>query len=38
MRVADTDKGREIKRQIDDLQKLLYAYRHGIINEVERKR
>ena len=38
MRVADTDKGREIKQQIDDLQKLLYAYRHGIINEVGRKR
>lgn len=38
MRVADTDKGREIKRQIDDLQKLLYAYRHGIISEVERKK
>lgn len=38
MRVADTDKGREIKQQIDDLKKLLYAYRHGIINENERKK
>ena len=38
MRVADTDKGREIQQQIKDLQALLYAYRHGIINEVERKR
>ena len=33
MKVADTDKGRELKRQIDDLKKLLYAYRHGFIKE-----
>ena len=33
MLVADTDKGRELKRQITDLQKLLYAYRHGVIKE-----
>jgi fructose-1,6-bisphosphatase-3 len=38
MRVADTDKGREIKKQILDLKDLLYAYRHGIIAENERKR
>ena len=30
MLVADTDKGEELKRQVADLKKLLYAYRHGI--------
>ncbi len=38
MRVADTDKGEDISRQISDLEKLLYAYRHGIITERDRKR
>jgi len=38
MRVADTDKGEEIRGQIADLEKLLYAYRHGIIAEQERKK
>lgn len=33
MLVADTDIGRELKRQIADLEKLLYAYRHGFIKE-----
>ena len=33
MLVADTDKGRELKLQIADLKKLLYAYRHGILKE-----
>ena len=33
MRVADTDDGTEIKKQINDLKSLLYAYRHGIIKE-----
>ena len=33
MRVADTDKGAELRMQIEDLKKLLYAYRHGIIKE-----
>ncbi len=33
MLVADTDKGKELKEQIEDLKKLLYAYRHGIIKE-----
>lgn len=33
MLVADTDKGKELKKQIEDLQKLLYAYRHGMIKE-----
>lgn len=38
MRVSDTDKGAELRQQIDDLKKLLYAYRHGIIKEREIKR
>lgn len=33
MLVADTDKGTELRAQIADLKKLLYAYRHGIIKE-----
>jgi len=33
MLVADTDKGAELKRQISDLEQLLYAYRHGLIKE-----
>lgn len=33
MLVADTDKGQELKAQIRELKDLLYAYRHGIINE-----
>lgn len=33
MLVADTDTGRELKTQIADLVKLLYAYRHGFIKE-----
>ena len=33
MRVADTDKGEELRMQVADLQELLYAYRHGIITE-----
>jgi fructose-1,6-bisphosphatase-3 len=33
MLVADTDKGVELRSQIGDLRKLLYAYRHGIIKE-----
>ncbi len=33
MRVADTDKGTELRSQIEDLRQLLYAYRHGIIKE-----
>ena len=38
MRVADTDKGAEIRLQIADLENLLYAYRHGIIKEQERRK
>lgn len=37
MLVADTDKGAELRQQIDDLQHLLYAYRHGYIKESEKK-
>lgn len=33
MLVDDTDKGKELNAQIDDLQELLYAYRHGFISE-----
>lgn len=34
MLVADTDIGRELKMQISELEKLLYAYRHGFIKEL----
>ena len=33
MRVADTDKGEDLRSQIADLRELLYAYRHGILKE-----
>jgi fructose-1,6-bisphosphatase-3 len=33
MLVADTDKGKELRNQIEELKDLLYAYRHGIIKE-----
>ena len=32
-RVRDTDKGRELQGQIEELTRLLYAYRHGILTE-----
>ena len=35
--VRDTDKGRELKAQIAELQQLLYAYRHGILKERNHK-
>ena len=31
MRVRDTDKGRELQTQIDELMELLYAYRNAMI-------
>jgi fructose-1,6-bisphosphatase-3 len=34
MRVSDTDKGEELRMQIDDLRQLLYCYRHGILMEM----
>lgn len=33
MMVKDTDKGRELRTQIEDLEKLLVAYRTGLIKE-----
>ncbi len=38
MLVADTDKGEELRQQIEDLRQLLYAYRHGILKERENKK
>ena len=38
MLVADTDIGVELRKQINDLQELLFAYRHGFIKETERKK
>ena len=35
MLVSDTDKGEELKKQVTDLKKLLYAYRHGYIKEKQ---
>lgn len=37
MRVRDTDKGKELMKQISDLRALLDAYRHGILNEKANK-
>jgi len=37
MLVADTDIGVELRKQIDDLEELLFAYRHGYIKEKEKK-
>lgn len=34
MLVKDMDKGKELKKQIENLQKLLYAYRYGFIKEI----
>lgn len=34
MLVADTDRGRELKKQIVDLKELLYFYRNGYIKEM----
>ena len=33
MMVKDTDKGAELRTQIEDLKKLLIAYRMGVIKE-----
>ena len=33
LRVSDTDRGKEIQNQIDDLEALLHAYREGLIKE-----
>lgn len=37
MLVANTDKGVVLRRQVADLQELLYAYRHGFIKERSAK-
>lgn len=37
MLVADTDIGVELRKQIDDLEELLFAYRHVYIKEKEKK-
>ena len=37
MLVADTDIGVELRKQIGDLEELLFAYRHGFIKESEKK-
>ncbi len=37
MMVKDTDIGKELRCQIDDLKKLLYAYHSGLIKEKEPK-
>ena len=37
MLVNDTDKGRELRKHIEELKELLYAYRHGLIKERNRK-
>lgn len=37
LKVADMDKGTELKLQIEALEELLYAYRHGFLNESEKK-
>lgn len=33
MRVRDTDKGKELQSQIDELMELLYAYKRGLLTE-----
>lgn len=33
--VADTDLGKDLKKQIADLRELLYAYRHGFLKEIK---
>lgn len=38
MMVRDTDKGKELQAQINELKELLYAYRHGLIQEHSYKR
>ncbi len=37
LRVRDTDKGRELQQQINELKALLYAYQHGSLKELVRK-
>jgi fructose-1,6-bisphosphatase-3 len=37
MLVRDTDRGQELMTQIENLNRLLFAYRSGIIKEAGRK-
>ncbi|WP_077195970.1 fructose-1,6-bisphosphatase [Prevotella ihumii] len=37
LKVADMDKGTELKLQIEALEELLYAYRHGFLTEREKQ-
>ncbi|MCD8302273.1 MAG: fructose-1,6-bisphosphatase [Prevotellaceae bacterium] len=37
LRVRDTDKGKLLQGQIDELKELLHAYRHGILKESAKK-
>ena len=37
IRVKDTDKGRQLQTQIDELRQLLYAYRHGILKDNSKR-
>ncbi len=37
MLVADTDRGVELRSQVQDLRELLYCYRHGILKEKDKK-
>lgn len=37
IRVKDTDKGKQLQTQIDELHQLLYAYRHGILKENSKR-
>ena len=37
IRVDETVRGAELREQIADLKRLLYAYRHGIIKENARQ-
>ncbi len=36
IRVRDTDKGKQLQTQIQELRELLYAYQHGILKEVKK--
>ena len=36
MLVKETDKGRELTEKVEDLKKLLYAYRNGFIKEISK--
>jgi len=36
IRVRDTDKGKQLQTQVQELRELLYAYQHGIVKEVKK--